>query len=52
MKKIVIDIPDEIYERTMVIVEKLNISFDEFCTKSVEELAKEHLEEEKENKNS
>ncbi len=50
MKKIIIDIPIEIYERALKLAEKMNISFDELCEQGVRKLAEEYLED-KENEN-
>ncbi len=46
MKKVVINIPDKLYEKTVTIAEKLNITFDELCAIGVKRLAEEHLKEE------
>ena len=45
MKKIIIDIPDEIYELALILAERLNISFDELYEKCVRKIAEEHLKE-------
>jgi hypothetical protein len=50
MQEVIIEIPDELYEKAIKMAEKLNISFDEFCAKGVKEIAEEHLNEDKENK--
>ncbi len=52
MKEIVIEMPDELYEKAMKWAEKLNISFDEFCAKGIRKLAEEQLEENKESTNA
>ena len=37
MKKVIIEMPDELYERALKMAEKLNITFDELCSLAVED---------------
>lgn len=51
MKKIIIDIPVETYERALKLTDKLNISFDEPCQRGIRKPAEAHLDQDNENEN-